>query len=56
MNRTFQQSYHVPGTLTASLAISCKFPCDVQLIHVSATSSAETDATLTLGNASDADA
>lgn len=56
MNRTFQQAYHVPGTLAANLSIVFKLPFDVQLVHVSANSSADSDATVTIGNAADADA
>ena len=55
MNRIFQQTYHVAGTLSANLAITFKMPCDAQLLHASAVGSNGHDATLTIGDSSDAD-
>jgi predicted histidine transporter YuiF (NhaC family) len=53
MNRVFQQSYHVPGTLTANIVISFTVPFDCQLVHVSACASNDSDATLIVGTSAD---
>lgn len=55
MNRIFQQAYHVPGTLSANLAITFTAPCDCTLLHVSAVGSNANDGLLTIGDSSDAD-
>lgn len=55
MNRIFQQAYHIPGTLSADISIKFTVPCDCQLLHVSAVASNDSDATLTIGDSSDAD-
>jgi hypothetical protein len=55
MNRVFQQSYHIPGTLTADIAIRFTAPFDMQLVHVSAVTSNDSDATLKLGDSADDD-
>ncbi|MFC2031568.1 hypothetical protein ACFLWA_12685 [Chloroflexota bacterium] len=55
MQRVFQQSYHIPGTLTADLNIRFTAPFDMQLIHVSAVASNDSDALLTVGDSDDAD-
>jgi hypothetical protein len=55
MNRVFQQSYHVPGTLAANVVITFTVPFDCQLVHVSATASNDSDATLILGPSTDTD-
>lgn len=49
MNRTFQQSYHIPGALAADLAIRFTAPTDATLLHVSAVGSNAHDATLAIG-------
>jgi len=55
MNRIFQQSYHVPGTLTADLNIRFTAPMNCTLLHVSAVASNDNDATLKIGDSSDDD-
>jgi hypothetical protein len=55
MNRIFQQSYHIPGTLTADLNIRFTAPCNCTLLHVSAVGSNANDATLTIGDSADTD-
>jgi hypothetical protein len=56
MNRTFQQSYHVVGTLGADWNIRFYLPFDAQLIHVSAVGSNAYAAGLNIGSSSDTDA
>ena len=53
--RVFQQAYHVPGTLAANVDIKFTAPFDCTLLHVSAVASNDSDATLTIGDSSDAD-
>lgn len=53
MNRVFQQSYHIPGTLAANVAIKFIAPFDCQLVHVSAVASNDSDATLIIGTSAD---
>ena len=55
MNRVFQQSYHIPGTLSADIAIKFTAPFDCQLVHVSAVASNDSDATLAVGSSADTD-
>jgi hypothetical protein len=55
MQRIFQQAFHVPGTLGANVSIKYTAPCDCTLLHVSAVASNDSDATLTIGDSSDAD-
>jgi hypothetical protein len=55
MNRIFQQSYHIPGTLAADVTITFTAPCDCTLLHVSAVASNDSDATLIAGDSSDTD-
>jgi hypothetical protein len=55
MNRIFQQSYHIPGTLSANISIKFTSPCDCTLLHVSAVASNDSDATLKIGDSSDDD-
>lgn len=55
MNRIFQQSYHIPGTLTANINIRFTAPCDCTLLHVSAVGSNANDATLAIGDSTDPD-
>jgi len=56
MNRIFQHTFHVPGTLAANIGIYYTVPCDCQLQHVSAVASNDSDATLKIGNSGDDDA
>jgi hypothetical protein len=51
--RVFQQSYHVPGTLTAGLTITFTAPFDCTLLHVSACASNDSDATIIIGDSAD---
>ena len=39
MNRTFQQTYHLPGTLTANIDIRFTAHTNMSLLHVSAVAS-----------------
>ena len=55
MQRIFQQSYHVPGTLTADITIIFTAPCDCTLLHVSAVNSTAYAAGLEIGDSDDAD-
>lgn len=55
MNRTFQQSYHIPGTLTANLDIRFKAHTNMSLVHVSAVASNDSDATIAVGTSADTD-
>jgi hypothetical protein len=51
----FQQTVHVPGTLTANLDIRMKIPFDCRLKHISAVASNDSDATLAVGVSTDTD-
>ena len=53
--RVFQQSYHVPGTLSANITITFTAPFDCTLLHVSACASNDSDALLIIGDSADAD-
>ena len=55
MNRVFQQSYHIPGTLSADINIRFTVPFDCQLVHVSSVASNDSDATLAVGSSADTD-
>ena len=55
MNRTFQQSYHLPGTLPANIHIRFTAFTNLSLIHVSAVASNDSDATLKIGTSTDDD-
>jgi plastocyanin domain-containing protein len=55
MNRVFQVAFHIPGTLTANIAIRWTAPFDCQLIHVSAVGSNANNGLLTVGTSADAD-
>ena len=54
MNRVFQTAFHIPGTLSADVAIKWTAPFDCQLVHVSAVGSNANDATLEVGDSTDA--
>jgi len=56
MDRIFQVTFHVPGALGANLSMKWYAPCDVQLIHVSAVASNDSDATMTIGTSTSAEA
>ena len=55
MNRVFQQSYHIPGTLSADINIRFTAPFNCTLKHVSAVASNDSDATLAVGTSADSD-
>ena len=48
-------SYHVPGTLSADVAITFTAPFDMTLVHVSACGSNANNGLLTVGDSDDAD-
>jgi hypothetical protein len=54
MNRTFQQAYHVPGTLTADLAIIFTAHHGLQLTHVSMVCTNAASTTVAIGTTSSA--
>lgn len=56
MQPVFQQTYHQAGTLSAGWAIRFSAPYDLQLLHVSAVASNDSDATLKIGTSADDDA
>ena len=56
MQRKFTNTFHVPGTLTADLAIVWTVPSDCTLVHVSAVVTDANAAGLEVGNSSDDDA
>ena len=49
MNRTFQQSYHVAGTLTADLSIIFTAHTNMTLLHVSMVCTNAADTTVAIG-------
>ncbi|HSF80933.1 MAG TPA: hypothetical protein VLA49_06845 [Anaerolineales bacterium] len=49
MQRVYQQSYHIPGTLAANITITFKTPFDCQLVHVSAGGSNANNGILDIG-------
>ena len=55
MNRIFTLAFHVPGTLSADLAITWTAPCDCTLLHVSAVGSNSNNGLITIGDSADAD-
>ena len=55
MDRIFQQTYLIPGTLSADVNIRFAAPFDMTLLHVSACGSNANDGLLTIGDDSDAD-
>ena len=55
MNRIFTLAFHVPGTLSADLAITWTAPCDCTLLHVSAVGSNSNSGLITIGDSADAD-
>ena len=55
MQRMFQQTYLIPGTLSADVNIRFTAPFDMTLLHVSACGSNANDGLLTIGDSDDAD-
>ena len=55
MDRIFQQTYLIPGTLSADVNIRFTAPFDMTLLHVSACDSNANDGLLTIGDSDDAD-
>jgi hypothetical protein len=55
IGKHFGRTIHVPGTLSANLAITISVPVDCRLKRVSAVGSNANDATLEIGVGSDAD-
>lgn len=55
LGRHFGRTIHVPGALSADLAITINMPVDCRLARVSAVGSNANDATLAIGVDSDAD-
>jgi hypothetical protein len=55
MERIFQQTYHIPGTLAANISPRFTAPCDCSLLHISAVASNDSDATLKIGTSADDD-
>ena len=53
MERIFQQTYHIPGTLAANITITHKAALSCTLLHVSAAASNDSDATLKIGTSAD---
>lgn len=51
----FQQCFHIPGTLSANIAIRYTAACNCTLLHVAAVASNDSDATLKIGDSSDDD-
>jgi hypothetical protein len=56
MLRKFQHAYHVPGTLSADLAIYFKAPSPCTLLHVSAVGSNSNNGLIKIGTSSNDDA
>jgi hypothetical protein len=55
MQRIFQQTYHIPGTLAANVTPRYTAPTNCTLLHLSAVASNNSDATLKVGTSSDDD-
>ena len=56
MMRKYVMAFHVPGTLSADLAIVWTAPAGAQLVHVSAVGSNANDGLMTIGTTSNPDA
>jgi hypothetical protein len=54
MNRTFQQAYHVPGTMSADLAIIFTAHHNMTLLHVSMVCTNAASTTVAIGTTSSA--
>ncbi|MHC4749231.1 MAG: hypothetical protein ACYTFW_05090 [Planctomycetota bacterium] len=55
MLNKYQNTIHVPGSLTANLNIRWTVPSPASLVHVSAVASNDSDATMTIGTSADVD-
>lgn len=55
MQRMFQQTWFVPGTLAANHVIDFTAPCGMTLVHASASNTTANAGTITIGNSDDAD-
>lgn len=56
IGRHFGRTIHVPGAMSANLDIRINMPVDCRLARVSAVTSNDSDATLTIGDSDDDDA
>ena len=56
MQRVFQQTWYIQGTLAANHTICFTAPFDMQLVHVSCSNSSANAGTLKIGTTSDDDA
>ena len=56
MQRVFQQSWLIPGTLAANHTFTWTLPHNAQLLHVSLVNSSANAGSLKIGNSSDDDA
>jgi hypothetical protein len=56
MNRVFQQTYVIPGTLAANHTFLALMPFDAQLVHVSLVNTTANVGTLKIGKSTDDDA
>jgi hypothetical protein len=52
----YQQSYHIPGLLTADLVVQARMPAAASLVHVSAAALEAGDAVLRIGSPHDREA
>ena len=55
MNRIFQQTWHIPGTLAADVAIQFTAPCNLTLLHASLVSGNSAAAGVKVGTSADDD-
>jgi len=55
MIREFDVAFHIPGTMSADLDIRWNVPDDCQLLHVSAVTSTDDAASMTIGDEADPD-
>ena len=56
MDRVFQQTYVIPGTLAANHTFLATMPFDAQLVHVSLVNTTANAGTLKIGKSTDDDA
>ncbi len=55
LGNLYQTSFHIPGTLSANIALRWVAARDCTLIHISAGASNDSDARLVVGTSADAD-
>lgn len=55
LGNLYQTSFHIPGTLSANIALRWAAARDCTLIHISAGASNDSDARLVVGTSADAD-